>query len=165
MNAEISRTFATLQAVLLRREIQERFVPAFDAEVYAQDPAETWISGGCFILAPALVRLLGPRAELWAVCNSDDEQGHIEHSFVRYGDWCIDGTGILSPLAMRQLWGEVFTDRPDSTCARLRLVSAGPDELWNTFGDHAIQSEALFVFLRSLTGNPVAVLRRALEQG
>src|ERR1035437_6233966 len=155
MNAEISRTFAALQSVLRQREVQERFVPAFDAEVYKQDPAEIWISGGCFILAPALVRLLGPRAELWAVCHSDNDRAQIEHSFVRCGDWCIDGTGAFTPLALRRLWGQIFTDRPDPTNARLRVVSGGPVELWKTFGDYAIQSEALFVFLRSLSGDQI----------
>ena len=71
-------------------------------EVFSILPEGDWGAGGCWILAEALKRFLGPPAELWAVYSSVLP---VEHVVVKDGDAFFDYKGastkkeILSDFA------------------------------------------------------------------
>lgn len=59
-------------------------------EVFCILPEGDWGAGGCWILAEALKRFLGPPAELWAIAS---EYFDVEHVVVKDGDAYFDYNG------------------------------------------------------------------------
>jgi hypothetical protein len=60
-------------------------------EVFSVLPEGDWGAGGCWILAKALVKYLGPPAELWAVYS---ETFPAEHVVVKHDDAFFDYNGV-----------------------------------------------------------------------
>ncbi len=60
-------------------------------EAYRWLPYDSWLSGGCWLLGEALVRLL-PGSELWWVMDGVKDQP--QHAVVKYRGIFIDGSGV-----------------------------------------------------------------------
>jgi hypothetical protein len=65
-------------------------------EAYAWLPFDSWLSGGCLLLATALHRIL-PGSEIWWVVDQDNRE---QHAVLRYNNLFLDGDGVQSRAAL-----------------------------------------------------------------
>lgn len=61
--------------------------------IFAILPEGDWGEGGCWILAKALRKFLGPPAELWAIAEPGERGPRVQHVVVKDGDAFFDYTG------------------------------------------------------------------------
>lgn len=61
--------------------------------------AADWETGGCAILALALLKRFGPRATLWAIRKRKPAGGtwRVQHLLVKVDGWILDGEGATAP--------------------------------------------------------------------
>lgn len=64
---------------------------------------ETWIAGGCWILAEALQAWIGPGAVKWSI-HSQEVPGRIQHVVVKVGHCFLDGDGASSEEMLLRRW-------------------------------------------------------------
>lgn len=76
--------------------------------VFSILPEGDWGSGGCWILAEALKRFLGPPAELWAVYSSVLP---VEHVVVKDGDAYFDYNGASTKKEILSEFAKSYPDR------------------------------------------------------
>lgn len=110
----------------------------------------TWTSGGCAILADALMGLL-PAAELVAVYRTDNR--HIQHFAVRLGDYYLDADGASRRASLlRRVRAEQAPGH------RARLGVASPADLVECEVVHSFEASArLGAYLKSAGALPAAV--------
>lgn len=71
--------------------------------------SDTWVSGGCFLLAKVLIKLY-PEAKLVVLMGLTKEQEslHLEalpqHALIQMGNQFVDGDGISSEKSLIQRW-------------------------------------------------------------
>jgi hypothetical protein len=73
---------------------------------------DTWLAGGCWVLARALHEWIGKGSEIWAVYSevgSDVLHPDIipQHVVVKIGDCFLDGDGASNEAQLLKRWGEV----------------------------------------------------------
>jgi hypothetical protein len=76
--------------------------------VFSLLPEGDWGAGGCWILAEALKRFLGPPAELWAVYSSVLP---VEHVVVKDGDAYFDYNGASTKEEILQEFASCYPNR------------------------------------------------------
>jgi hypothetical protein len=77
-------------------------------EVFTLLPEGDWGAGGCWILAKALVKYLGPPAELWTVYS---ETFPAEHVVVKHGDVFFDYNGASTAEEILQTFASSYPNR------------------------------------------------------
>lgn len=81
----------------------------------------TWTAGGCWILAQAIHKWLGPPTKLWAIVDGDAPRA-VQHVVVSIGDFYLDGDGLSSQAALLRRW------RDQEGIQRPRLMRFRPEE-------------------------------------
>jgi hypothetical protein len=64
----------------------------------------TWLQGGCWLLARALQRWIGPGSEIWSIWSSRADRGMMDHVVVRVGDCYLDGDGASNKEELLVHW-------------------------------------------------------------
>lgn len=100
------------------RELRE-FINSDD--VFSILPEGDWGAGGCWILAEALKRFLGPPAELWAVYSSVLP---VEHVVVKDGDAYFDYNGASTKKEILSEFASSYPNRTGVGLARLTAKRA-----------------------------------------
>jgi hypothetical protein len=74
-----------------------------------------WTTGGCWLLAEALRRWIGPRAQMVVLTGgrAEDWSLHPEHVLVRVGGWYLDGLGARTRAEVLHWARRVILEDPE----------------------------------------------------
>lgn len=86
----------------------------------------TWLAGGCALLALALKKVFGRRAELMSIRSDRYDPDRVEHVLVQIdGRYYLDGDGASAESALIKRWQRV-EHVPDA-----RVAGASDDDIWD----------------------------------
>jgi hypothetical protein len=76
----------------LKKEVWELLPGRFD----------TWLAGGCWLLAEALHAWIGPRSSMWSLMGS--QYHNVNHVVIRVGNCYLDGDGASTERELLKRW-------------------------------------------------------------
>jgi hypothetical protein len=79
----------------------KRWLRSAEAYELIGDEFDTWLSGGCLPLGQALLKLIGPAAELRAIASNNHPHEHI---VVLWQGLYYDGDGASKPTTLIRRW-------------------------------------------------------------